>query len=292
MTSLLTTHCRRQLAIFFRKMAAASSSSTLMVAMAFLTVFFSSVSPGAAIKCWECNSEFDMRCGERFDNFSVALVDCDQRKANVDHIENEMLIKYNEYTDKEQNVENFDVKKASVCRKTTQIVDGNTRVVRGCGWIRNTGYLKDRKCFMRTGTHQVLVYHCSCNSDGCNPASRPAAFSTTTTSLIAMLTLTALPLLPSCLFMSNNNLWNCALPFVECFYWKEERCIKRVTTIKEEWECETEQPWQREWQRDIAAKKQRKSWKLVQILSTRMTSPTYYNNTYFNKKRENTEPWQ
>jgi len=201
MTSLLTTHCRRQVAIFFRKMAFVASSSSIMLALAFLAVFFSSVSPGSAIKCWECNSQYDMRCGEPFDNYTVALVDCDQRRDKVDHIDNEMLVKYNEYTVDEQAVENFDAKKASVCRKTTQIVGENTRVIRGCGWIRNTGYLSDRKCFMRTGTHQVLVYHCSCKSDGCNPASRPAALST---SIIALLTVT-LPLLPSCLF--TNNLW-------------------------------------------------------------------------------------
>ena len=34
-------------------------------------------------------------------------------------------------------------------------VEGKTRTIRGCGWIRNTGYTKDRQCYMRTGTKEV-----------------------------------------------------------------------------------------------------------------------------------------
>ena len=30
-------------------------------------------------------------------------------------------------------------------------------VVRGCGWVKNFGTLRNRKCFSRTGTHQVSI---------------------------------------------------------------------------------------------------------------------------------------
>ena len=42
---------------------------------------------GTAIKCWECNSAYDSRCGDPFSNYSVALVDCDQKRDDVDHLE-------------------------------------------------------------------------------------------------------------------------------------------------------------------------------------------------------------
>ena len=75
---------------------------------------------GFAIKCWECNSQYDHRCGEAFDNFTVALVDCDQRSSDVAHIDRENLVRYNAYTVAEAK-EIPDTSKATVCRKTTQI---------------------------------------------------------------------------------------------------------------------------------------------------------------------------
>ena len=63
--------------------------------------------------------KYDSRCGEGFSNFSVAMVDCDQRTADVEHIDIETMVRYNEYT--EEEAARVDVLKASVCRKTTQI---------------------------------------------------------------------------------------------------------------------------------------------------------------------------
>ena len=82
-------------------------------------MYFNFFSGADAIKCWECNSKYDSRCGEGFSNFSVAMVDCDQRTADVEHIDIETMVRYNEYT--EEEAARVDVLKASVCRKTTQI---------------------------------------------------------------------------------------------------------------------------------------------------------------------------
>ena len=35
------------------------------------------------------------------------------------------------------------------------LVNGEYSVVRGCGWVKNFGTLRDRSCFVRTGTNQV-----------------------------------------------------------------------------------------------------------------------------------------
>lgn len=185
MTSLQSLLWKTSIFNYF-KMATSSSRSTF-TAFTILAIVSCSISPGDAIKCWECNSQYDHRCGEHFDNFTVALVDCDQRSSEVAHMDRETMVRYNAYTPSEAN-DIQDTSKARVCRKTTQLVEGKTRVIRGCGWIRNTGYTKDRQCYMRTGTKEVLVYHCSCNTDGCNTASR---------STVSIATMLLLPLVPA-----------------------------------------------------------------------------------------------
>ena len=37
-------------------------------------------------------------------------------------------------------------------------VNEEVRIIRGCGWIENYGYVKDRTCFNRAGTHQVKIH--------------------------------------------------------------------------------------------------------------------------------------
>jgi len=188
--------CKKSVVIKFFKMATARSSHRgTLLAFTFITIISCSISPGFAIKCWECNSQYDHRCGEAFDNFTVALVDCDQRSSDVAHIDRENMVRYNAYTVAEAK-EIPDTSKATVCRKTTQIVEGKTRVIRGCGWIRNTGeYTKDKSCFTRTGTKEVMVYHCSCKTDGCNTASGRSSLS--------LATMLLLPLVPAYLLRKS-----------------------------------------------------------------------------------------
>ncbi|XP_059097150.1 uncharacterized protein LOC131891560 [Tigriopus californicus] len=158
--------------------AAKSGLNSLLVPMGqkgvlFLAICAVLVSTGGAIKCWECNSKYDARCGDPFSNYSVAMVDCDQRQDQIKHLD----IKDGE-----------ELPKATICRKTYQSVEGDVRVVRGCGWLENIDSLKDRECFNRAGTNQIQVYHCICKEDGCNSAK-----SLTSGLLIALL----LPLIPA-----------------------------------------------------------------------------------------------
>ncbi|TRY80546.1 hypothetical protein TCAL_04793 [Tigriopus californicus] len=60
--------------------AAKSGLNSLLVPMGqkgvlFLAICAVLVSTGGAIKCWECNSKYDARCGDPFSNYSVAMVD-------------------------------------------------------------------------------------------------------------------------------------------------------------------------------------------------------------------------
>jgi len=133
--------------------------------MTILCLLILAIQSGTAIKCWECNSAYDSRCGDPFSNYSVALVDCDQKRDDVDHLETGF------------EPDEAGDPKALMCRKTYQYVNEEVRIIRGCGWIENYGFVKDRTCFNRAGTHQVQIIHCVCGEDGCNSAPRALSLS-------------------------------------------------------------------------------------------------------------------
>jgi len=170
-------------------------STAVIVVTAYILAALSL--PGVvAIKCYECNSKLDPRCGDTFNNYTIALVDCEQKKKNdISHIDDEQLAMYNRDVDEEgkyiTEIIDKDAKQLSFCRKTMQTINGEYSVVRGCGWVKNFGTLRDRSCFVRTGTNQIQMRHCVCEGkDGCNGAEQ-STFS------VALL---ILPLIPAYIF--------------------------------------------------------------------------------------------
>nr|CAD7591164.1 unnamed protein product [Timema genevievae] len=106
-----------------------------------------------SIRCYHCNSEYDPRCADPFDAYSLGDVNCSMRPL-LEHLQDYQPI---------------------ICRKTVQKVYGKVRVVRGCGYIEETS---DRGCIRRAGTHDVMANYCSCKEDLCNaanPIQRPLA---------------------------------------------------------------------------------------------------------------------
>ncbi|KAG4067694.1 hypothetical protein HA402_005466 [Bradysia odoriphaga] len=107
--------------------------------------------------CYECNSAYDPRCGENFDAFSLALVNC-SLKETPSHL-------------RELQPE--------ICRKITQKIFGKVRVIRSCGYIKDqiqTENEKEKaddtkqKCRKRSGTFEVQSLFCNCDTDECNAA--------------------------------------------------------------------------------------------------------------------------
>lgn len=140
------------------------------------TIVLSTISSSSGIKCFSCNSHYDKNCGDPFNNYTTEMINCDQEEHRMTHLP---------LKDDETRYS------ANICRKTVQIVQEEVRVIRSCGWLPNPESMKDRDCFTRTGTHQVMVYHCVCKGDACNEGVHNTVLST------VLLGLVMLPLLLS-----------------------------------------------------------------------------------------------
>ncbi|GFU29851.1 uncharacterized protein NPIL_288161 [Nephila pilipes] len=97
---------------------------------------------GEALHCWECNSKYDPNCGEPFKNHTISLADCSQRFL----------------------VHNMTIT-STICRKITQRVQGELRIIRGCGFFNPEAA---GTCQTRAGTHLVFMHYCQCEGEGCN----------------------------------------------------------------------------------------------------------------------------
>ncbi|XP_013780410.1 uncharacterized protein LOC106464798 [Limulus polyphemus] len=119
-------------------------SVTVLFVVVFLTIQVS------AIKCWRCRSDLDPRCADPFDNTSLPITDCSV-----------------------YSFEHLPGMKATMCRKMRQKVYGQWRYIRSCAFLGSPGEGTgdESYCLMRTGTFDVFVETCTCNSkDGCNSA--------------------------------------------------------------------------------------------------------------------------
>ncbi|XP_054742752.1 uncharacterized protein LOC129247597 [Anastrepha obliqua] len=103
---------------------------------------------GCAIKCWDCRSDNDPKCGNPFDNSSLVITDCAQ----------------------EPELSHLPGVRPTMCRKIRQKMHGEWRYFRSCAYMGEPGIEGDeRYCLMRTGSYNIFMEYCTCNSkDGCN----------------------------------------------------------------------------------------------------------------------------
>ncbi|KAL7305628.1 hypothetical protein TKK_0002356 [Trichogramma kaykai] len=118
-----------------------------LVTLVLLSCF---ITKGLAIKCWVCRSDSDPKCADPFDNSTVPITDCSQEK----------------------DLEHLPGVRPTMCRKVRQKVSGEWRYFRSCAFLGEPGILGDERfCLMRTGTYNIFMEYCTCNSkDGCNSA--------------------------------------------------------------------------------------------------------------------------
>ncbi|XP_045494437.1 uncharacterized protein LOC123693404 [Colias croceus] len=116
--------------------------------IAFTISLLCSVNYVSAIFCYDCNSAFDPRCGENFDHFNLGVVNCSLKDPlELDHI---------------PPVD------ATFCRTIKMEIYGKVRIVRKCGYLKDE--FKMNACKKQTGTGELFVTYCSCNTDLCNSA--------------------------------------------------------------------------------------------------------------------------
>jgi len=110
-----------------------------------------------SLMCYECNSIDDPRCAD-FDNKENI-----QKFQPVNCSAQLTTLKRTEW--------GTDYKTTNICRKTHQMVQGNLRVSRGCGFIAAESY-DDKKCMRRTGTKDITIFYCSCSDSLCNASNQ------------------------------------------------------------------------------------------------------------------------
>lgn len=110
----------------------------------FIVYFFKAY----AIKCWNCRSDSDPKCGDPFDNSSFPILDCNS----------------------EPELEHLPGVRPTMCRKIRQKSQGEWRYFRSCAYMGEPGIEGDERfCLMRTGSYNIFMEYCTCNAkDGCN----------------------------------------------------------------------------------------------------------------------------
>ncbi|XP_032793214.2 uncharacterized protein LOC116929991 [Daphnia magna] len=146
---------------------------SLGVFASIVIFYLFAVKEGSGIKCWVCRSLEDPKCADPFDNTSTPFFDC-ATFPEVTHLPGV---------------------KATMCRKIRQKVNGEWRYIRSCARLGEPGIGGDeRYCLQRSGTFNIHIESCTCNSkDGCNAASSLLPFNLMTAALIPSVLAAPLP---------------------------------------------------------------------------------------------------
>ncbi|KAG5897977.1 hypothetical protein JTB14_013551 [Gonioctena quinquepunctata] len=127
------------------------------------------------LQCYDCNSEYDPRCGDPFNPYTIGIINCSDRKP-PEHL-------LDPFNMREQL-------EPTLCRKMVQKVEGKLRVIRGCGYLRDEH--DDKRCYRRTGTANVEVFYCACTKSLCNTANPIQSYnSVILTALVAIITMSS-----------------------------------------------------------------------------------------------------
>merc|ERR1712088_948452 len=109
------------------------------------------VSSGDALKCNQCTSHEHTQCGDPF------------------YYEDELGNKtYKKQFEKECPLDDGNGNEYTLCGKIYQVVRGNERIIRSCGYEESTDLDgKPRQCYS-TVLEEYNTYVCTCKGDNCN----------------------------------------------------------------------------------------------------------------------------
>ncbi|CAH0564145.1 unnamed protein product [Brassicogethes aeneus] len=129
-----------------------TSTTFKVVCVTSVILLFFVVKESNSIKCWDCRSDIDPKCSDPFENKSFAITDCNTLG----------------------NLDTYPNVRPTLCRKIRQKVHGVWKYVRSCAYLGEPGIQGDERfCLMRTGTYNIFMEYCTCNTkDGCNTSSQ------------------------------------------------------------------------------------------------------------------------
>jgi len=159
----------------------------------FPSFLFSSIK-GISIKCWVCRSDSDPKCADPFDNSTVPITDCKQ-EPDLEHLPGVRPTMCRKIRQKGHHYS-----PVAMCYSWHPLfcfssfplfllvsltsykisyrsfivffftVNGEWRYFRSCAYMGEPGIAGDERfCLMRTGTYNIFMEYCTCNSkDGCN----------------------------------------------------------------------------------------------------------------------------
>jgi len=153
--------------------------------------------PGISIKCWVCRSDSDPKCADPFDNSTVPITDCKQ-EPDLEHLPGVRPTMCRKIRQKGDRYTLLVCSYALLLRRHPFLrfpsfplpllvslsfssliefvsfrfftVNGEWRYFRSCAYMGEPGIAGDERfCLMRTGTYNIFMEYCTCNSkDGCN----------------------------------------------------------------------------------------------------------------------------
>ncbi|KAI1303583.1 hypothetical protein HDE_02131 [Halotydeus destructor] len=132
-------------------------ANSIQLSLATIILVVAALAPvGSAIKCWNCTSKTDKACADKLLTTEPA----------AGHWSAKYVVDCATGTDKSHADSSLDPAKSdSFCRKQYQEVDGNTWVIRSCGFVKG-----DRACYT-TANPPTKTVACQCDSgDFCNSA--------------------------------------------------------------------------------------------------------------------------
>lgn len=125
-------------------------------------IFLGAISGIFCIKCYQCNSMTNAKCGEPFSESPTMVVDCDEETQSFQPAIKSTFCRKISQTDVHEIIRlQWNLKKLSAI-----LVYGQTRTIRSCGFL--VGKTRRTRCEFNSFVKASESYYCECDKDLCN----------------------------------------------------------------------------------------------------------------------------